>query len=476
MKDLPITNQSVATIKQANQEAEELLRDLLKEVHQDHSRLAGLRHINIKQLSPAARTELSKMLAQQLRGQIPQQLAKALIEGRVEGRILRQLVDRLANTFSPDGPMRPGRATNPDAARFAASNPELPRQSLRWGQFVQQTTQLGSGDLQGRGGSASPKGETTVLAEMLAAKLVGGEGPGLRNPTLVAQAIKNLSPQQLAALMDAVFGVELASQLRGIGVSDPMMFVKAGAMPTDRAQLAKALNIPRGRLMALLMRAELLGIGPGRRGELAIRPEFIGPLRHIGVTMLATLAAMRGFSFEEIKALYTKFRHAAGGFKNTIQGKRVPVKRDLQHWIRSSSHRKSEILLADHEDYQGGLGQGEAHELVQAWYLENLLWEELDRAKRNTHRRLEERQRERQQHEKHQDDRQSSEQDRDEALWTEEQLTPDLEYDTTRSDRLMCFWIIDYDQNPQNPGQRRMYVCVDPENGALIPQYIEKDG
>ena len=53
---------------------------------------------------------------------------------------------------------------------------------------------------------------------------------------------------------------------------------------------------------------------------------------------------------------------------------------------------------------------------------------------------------------------------------------PDLEYDPNRTDSLMCFWITDFNADLLNPGSvRRMYVCIDPDTGAIIPQSIEQE-
>jgi hypothetical protein len=39
----------------------------------------------------------------------------------------------------------------------------------------------------------------------------------------------------------------------------------------------------------------------------------------------------------------------------------------------------------------------------------------------------------------------------------------------------MCFWITDFNADSSNPGGiRRMYVCIDPDSGAIIPQAIEQ--
>lgn len=463
---------TVAEYGREAQKSEENVRELIKDIAKDRTRSGELKRLDLNQLSPANRSALSEMLAQQLRGQIPPKLAEALNRGTADPALLSQLTTRLANAASANATDRAGHATTPEAARSAASNPDLPHQALQWGQFVQKATNVHGGGVQARAGSASPKGEGTVLAELIASKLAARQGPGLRNPKLVARAMKDLSPQQRATLMNAVFGKGLAGELRSIGITDPLMFVKAGSLPSDRANLAKALGIPRARLLGLLMRAELLKIGPGRNGELGIRPEFLTPLKQIGVAMLATLAAMRGLSFVELSWLYKKLRNKAGGFKTAVKGGRVPVKRDLIHWARTAARRRSDILLADSEEFQGLMSRDDAQELILAWYLENLLWDQLERARRLAQQEFQRVHRE-QERERERKEREANEED--DGDWTEDDLAPDLDYDDDRDDNLMCFWITDESTDPEHPGQRRMYVCVDPETGAIIPQYIEKD-
>ena len=55
-------------------------------------------------------------------------------------------------------------------------------------------------------------------------------------------------------------------------------------------------------------------------------------------------------------------------------------------------------------------------------------------------------------------------------------VMPELEYDPERSDQLMCFWITDFNSSGALPGLlRKMYVCIDPESGAIIPQAVEAE-
>lgn len=448
-------------MRQLDGQIEELLKDLKK----DRAQLAQLTKIDLAEVSPTTRQQISQMLAEQLRGQLPPKLAKALNEGSADPALLNQLVGRLANAWSPTG--KPSIAATPDAARQAASSPDLMQTALRWTQFVQLATNVAGGGVQGRAGSAAPKGAQALFAEAMAAKLAGNEGPSLRMPLAVARELKNLTPAQRDALMVATFGKDLTLALQQVGINDPLTFVKAGALPQDRAILAQSLNMPRARLLGLLMQAELLKVGPGRNGELGMRPQLLQPLREAGVVMLATLGSLRSLSTEELRHIYRKLRLAAGGFKHAVTGERVPVKRDLLHWARTAARKKSDILLADSEEFQGKMTRGDAQELVQAWYQENLLWAELDRARQRTEelwRREQERQRKEQDHQ-------------GEPAWLDDDAEPEFEYDDHRDDHLMCFWLSEHitDDVRKRGAMKRMYVCVDPDTGAIIPQTIERE-
>src|SRR5690606_14158938 len=146
----------------------------------------------------------------------------------------------------------------------------------------------------------------------------------------------------------------------------------------------------------------------------------------------------------ELKRVYDKLRAGAGGFANVMLGGRIPVKRDLMHWARTAARRKSDILSADSDEYAGRMARDDAMELIQAWYLENLLWEELDGRSRKRGGRGE------------QDDSEDPE-------WVNDDIVPELEFDEERNDNLMCFWVVEPSDDPAKPGLRNMYVCVDPD-------------
>lgn len=442
------------------------LRELLKEMARDKRRAAQLVQVEVKALGAEARQQLGQALARELAGQLPAALAQAVAQAQVGPEVLTALAQRLANAYSTDD-RRLGQAVTPDAARTQASDGSVPQQALRWTQFVQRATHVPGGGVQGRAGSAAPKGEMAVFAELVGQRRASTGAAGLRNPHLVERSLADLSPGQRAMLMQATFGDRLASELMGLGIADPLAFVKAGALPASRAALAQALGMGRGRLLALLMRAELLKVGSGRSGELAMRPDLLGPLYQAGIAMVGTLAALRGLPGDEMTMVYRLLRRAAGGFARAVRNARPPLKRDLVHWARTAARRPSDILLADADELGGKVRQGDAQELIAAWYLESRLWDVLARHRRDD---LEgarpDDERERGEREK---DNESQGDGRDEPF-------SDLEYDDKRTDRLMCFWITDFGTDPALPRSlRRMYVCVDPDTGAILPQQVEAE-
>jgi hypothetical protein len=432
----------------AQSRSDQQVEDILHSARSPRARTTELAKVDLEYLSPAVRSKVAELLSQQLRGQIPPSLAKQLNDGSADPALLSQLVGRLANAWSGKTAV----AVDAESARAQAADPTLPQQALRWARFVQRPLNVAGGGVEGRAGSAAPKGQMATLAELIAGKM--SLGPGLRSPHLVQKAFQALSPEQRAMVMERTFGRQLAASLQEAGVTDPFMFIKAGALPRDRADLARAMGIPRGQLLGLLLRAELLTIGPGRNGELAIRPENLGALREAGIAMLATLGALRGLTYDDLREIYRRFRARAAGIRKTLAGQRGPVQRDLLYWARTAARRKSEILLADSEQFEGRMTRDDAAELVQAWYLEHLLWERLE------HERKE-----------------RGDDDDETRPWFEEELVPAVEADEERPDELMCFWVSDHMMGDpgKKGGMRHMYICVDPKSGAILPQHIERE-
>lgn len=458
--------------QQARQRADDQVRELVKHAQRDRARAVDLARVDIRQVESSTRDAIAKLLSEMMRGQVPGEVAKALANGTASAGLLGQLLKRLADTTEN----RMGRATSAEAARDMATDKSAPQQALRWTQFVQKVLHVPGAKVQGREGSAAPKGEGTTLLEMLGGR-AGMRGPGLRNPQLVERQLGDLSPRQRALLMRATFGERLSLALEELGIRDPLALVRSGALPGDRDDLARALGLSRGKLLAILMRAELLKIGPGQNGELGIRPDMLGPLGQAGIAMLGTLAALRGLSQEELGYIYWLLRKATGGFQRALQGGRPVVKRDLIHWSRTAGRRPSDILLVDCEgtSTSGSMTPADAQELVQAWYLENLFWQELANARRRREegeraaRNDEDERRERRKQEEQDEDAERDEDDGYDDL-------PEMQYDVSRTDRLMCFWITDYNPAGLHLGAtRRMYVCVDPDSGAIIPQMVESD-
>jgi hypothetical protein len=444
------------------------LRELLKEMARDKRRAAQLVQVEVKALGAEARQQLGQVLARELAGQLPAALAQAVAQAQVGPEVLTALTQRLANAYSTDD-RRLGQAATPDAARSQVSDGTVPQQALRWTQFVQRTTHVPGGGVQRRAGSAAPKGEMATLAELVGQRRHSIGAAGLRTPKLVERSLADLSPGQRAMLMQATFGDRLADELMGLDIGDPLSFVKAGALPKERVALASALGMSRGKLLALLMRAELLNIGSGKSGELAMRPDLLGPLYHAGIAMIGTLAALRGLPGDELGLVYRLLRQAAGGFARAVKNARPPLKRDLVHWARTAARRPSEILLADADELGGKLSRGDAQELIAAWYLESRLWDVLARHRRDDAEGARE-------DDEHREPEPGAHDDGDTQGGAGDEPFSDFEYDEKRHDRLMCFWITDFGTDPTQPrSMRRMYVCVDPDTGAILPQQVEAE-
>ncbi|MEM6533215.1 MAG: hypothetical protein AAF654_11350 [Myxococcota bacterium] len=454
----------------ARQSADEQLSDLFKQIQQNRAQASLLTQVDVEALTPAAKAALQQQIAELLKGQLPPNLAKALAEGDMDANLLSRLIQRVANANDPNATGKTPKADSPEAARNLAKDGSMPEHALRWTQFVQRSQHVPGAQIHNRGGAAGIKAEGTTLLELLSQ---AAGGAGLRAPGLAALATRDLgllSPMQRAVLLEATFGPQLAAALQEMGVEDPLQLVRAGALPEGRAELAAALNMPRGRLLAFLMRAELLKIGPGNNGELGMRPEFLAALKDSGVAMLGTLAALRMLNHEELNFIYQQLRAGLGAFSMNPRGGRPVLKRDLLHWARVAARRPSEIMLLDQENAGGELKQTDAQELVSAWYLENLLWEELAERRDSDRRRVERDDRDRRDRQQ----REGSEHDEDEQPYRDD--LPEMEYDHGRGDDLVCFWISDYNTTGHMAGMlRRMYVCIDPESGAIIPQHVEAE-
>jgi hypothetical protein len=311
-KGTDFVDRSQDAIRNRNR-ADDQVRDIIKSIHKDRAHAVELARVDPKTLGAATQSQLAQLIGRELKGQIPAQLAQQLAAGNVAVDILDQLMQRVANASSMNPEQRLGKATSPEAARDLATDRSVPQQALRWTQFVQKVLHVPGARVQDRAGSAAPKGEGTNLIEMLSQR--GNlSAAGLRSPKLVERSLADLSPGQRATLMKASFGEKLAGELQRLGIKDPLHFVKAGALPESRADLASNLGLSRAHLLGLLMRAELLKIGQGRNGELGIRPEMLGPLKQAGIVMLGTLGILRSLSREELNYIYGTLRSASGGF------------------------------------------------------------------------------------------------------------------------------------------------------------------
>ncbi|MBN1960277.1 MAG: hypothetical protein JW841_04975 [Deltaproteobacteria bacterium] len=462
------------------------VRQLLRDIAKDKARIAELAKIDVKNLSNEVQKALGRFIARELRGQLPTPLAQALTQALVGAPVIQTLVNRLANAYGGEALKTLPQATSPEGARTQASDGTAPQQALRWVQFVQHATHVPGGGLQSRAGFAAPKGEMALLAEMLGQRQVNINAAGFRAPKLVERELAQLSPGQRTMLMKMTFGDKLANQLMQLGIQDPMGLVRAGALPQNRADLAAELGIDRGKLLALVMRTELLKIGPGRNGEMGIKPHLLGPLYKSGIAMLGTMSAVRSLRGSESSIIYKILHQAAAGFANAMQGRAIPAKRDLLHWARTAARRPSDILLADADDLkEGHLSRDDAQELIMAWYLENLFWDAFNN-REHIRKALERQRREEEQQaitrreaddEENRRRQQDDQRDReDEERQREDDPFADFDYDHERDDKLMCFWITDFNTTPGVlNSMRRMYVCIDPDTGAIIPQQVEAD-
>jgi len=431
-----------------------------------HQQILQLSKQDIARANEQTKEKMGNFLAQQLRGQLPASLENALQKGHIQNKAMLDLVQRLANTTQNNVKQ----TYDPAFAREQASDPSLPQQALRWTKFVQKAQHVPGSHIQKRDGSASPKGSGASLIELLAQNAeLPTQGAGLRNPKLVARPLDELSPQEKIVLMEAVFGEKMATKLKTLNIHDPLTFIKAGQHPESRTILAKHLKMPKARLLAYLMRSELLKIGRGQNGEMGIRPDHLKPLSQAGISMLGSLHALRAFNREDLSAIFKRFRQAMSLSPQLFKSGRPIVKRDFMHWARTASRQTSELYLWGQDNKVIDNKSHDSQELIQAWYLENLLWQELEDAKRQQRESLDYLKRERQN-----DERGDREDAQDEEDYEHDDDLPQLEEDALRNDQLNCFWITDHNTLSSKPGAiRRMYVCLDPETGAIIPQQIE---
>tara|TARA_Y100001934_G_scaffold265041_1_gene342728 strand:- start:2006 stop:3472 length:1467 start_codon:yes stop_codon:yes gene_type:complete len=443
--------------------------DQILRIKDTHKQILELAKQDLNRANERSKDQMRKFLAQELRGQLPSALENALNKGQVPNKNLQELLKRLANTNKNNI----SQTNDPALAREMASDPSLPQQALRWTKFVQKAQHVPASHIQQRDGSASPKGSGANLIELLGQNATElSQSAGLRNPKLIARPLGDLSPQENLMLMEAVFGEKMATKLQGLNINDPLSFLQAGKFPEGRILLAKTLNMPKGRLLAYLMRTELLKIGRGKNGEIGIRPDHLKPLSQAGISMLGSLQALRSFDRNDFGAIFKVFRQALGLLPQKLVGGRPIVKRDFMHWARTASRQSSEIYLLGQDKAGAEIHTFDAQELIQAWYLENLLRQELEQAKKQEREpkdylKREEREQGKQKDSKGEDDKEEETYDHDEDI-------PYLESDLLRDDNLHCFWITDYNTLSSKPGAvRRMYVCLDPETGAIIPQQIE---
>ncbi|GAG31381.1 unnamed protein product, partial [marine sediment metagenome] len=220
----------------------------------------------------------------------------------------------------------------------------------------------------GDGAVAPQKGaKTTSLLSLLA-----GQGKKAQ----AAGAATKLASGSLdePALLRALFGGRGALILAGAGVKSLSALLSRGAMFSGRAALCRSLSMDHGKLLTRLLASEMLTIGPSSKGALGLSPELVGLLARGNVFCLSTLAAMRTLTRDQMQHLFGRIRQ---GFSSG-QAERPIVKKDLLHWSGRAARTRSAILLADPEEEEDGLDPDQSKEHVVYWYLQQLLWDELD--------------------------------------------------------------------------------------------------
>lgn len=321
----------------------------------------------------------------------------------------------------------------PDTARKMDASPA----GKAWGDFVQAPTN-----------AQAAQNKAIDQAQLLGEELKGAgqetEGAGLRTPQFAGEPFTALSNKQKLTLMTEAFGGDLAGQLKQNGIREPLSFVRAGLTPEARAGLSEQLGVNRGELLVHLARSELMLVGPGRNGEQALRPQHLPALAGSGIVTLAQLGAAKGLSPEQFNGLYAQIRGNFSGFARAVSGERPILKKDLAHWSKSASKKKSSILDSDWEE--SPRKSGDAEEQIMAWYLQHFA--ELER---KAHHRADA-------HAK-------------EALKLE---MPFMRHDPVRDDGLVCYWIEKPNFDTNRPTFTEMvYVCLDPKTGVIDPRQKE---
>jgi hypothetical protein len=318
-----------------------------------------------------------------------------------------------------------------------------------WNSFVQASTNT-QGLKDTLPGSKDGVREGQQPNELLAQEIPRREEAlvGLRSPTRVGDPFGGLNNKQKLDIMSAGFGKQLAMAFKEMGVRDPSALMRMAATPEGRQELAQKLGLSRGQLTVHVARAEMLTIGPGRHGEQALRPQHLPALQRASIVTQAHLASVNNLPKEQFAEVFASVRQGYSGFAKALTGERPILKKDLQHWAKAASRRKSDLLDADWEDMPRG--KGDAEEMIMAWYLQH--WAELEGDAKQ----------------KKADDEKERAKERLRDADKTGLSMPETKYDPARDDGLICFWIERPNLDWERPTLTEMvYVCLDPKTGSI---------
>lgn len=342
--------------------------------------------------------------------------------------------------------------TTPENARAGLTTQDSSPLGKNWNSFVQAATSSQSPQESLPLGKDGLRPEGQAPHELLGQELPNRDSAqpltsaGLRSPIRTGDAFAGLNNKQKLDIMTASFGKEMAMALKEMGVRDPAALLKMAANPNAREALAKELGMSRAQLTVHLVRAEMVSIGPGRNGEQALRAQHLPALQSANIVTSSHLATVHALPKEQFSEVFQTVRQNFSGFAKAMSGERPILKKDLQHWAKAASRKKSDLLDADWEDMPKK--NGDAEEMIMAWYLEH--WADLeakDEERRNQKR---------------------DEMSKERARAEKELSLPESKYDPSRDDGLICFWIERPNLDWERPTLTEMvYVCLDPKTGLI---------
>lgn len=449
---------------------ESRIEELLKEIKKDRHHIAKLLRLNLNALTKKQKDKLTRFVAKTLKGQLSKDEQDKLLSNPSTA-LLKKLLGRL----KPQS--QKAQAKQKDTLQEQTEKTSKQKRAVRQNRnpnlkkFAKQPTD----DSKRQMALTKKQNKTDTALNRSKALSAKSSGPGLRNPKLVLASGTSRNEAQTQTLLDTLFGAHAAKQLLKMGIKQPLELLRQGAMPGARCELAKQLGLSRAQLLTLLFRAELLRIGPGPKGQLGLLPYLVRPLNLSGLCMLRTLAQVHTLPQKDIGLLFGLFRKTCGLYDFKKTGQQKTSKQDFLYWSKAASTLSSHIrfeLFA-----KNALTRDNAEEAIQLWYLEHLIDEQLDMARKAEEmlRRDQQRVKQDQGQQRHRNN-QSNEKDDEQESSTQEETNDDFlfEYDHGRNDHLMCFWITDFNvELAQGRGIRRMYVCIDPETGAILPQGVE---